>query len=338
MTEPLIDDPFVDPTVHNRGVEIASWMTDTIRRWQWDSARTQQARRGVLGFSDMGGCREFVKNMVLGTEWKQSEDQQLKWAAFMGTAAGDKIEEIMGLMHPDEVRTQQDVELDLGDGIVVKGHGDILLRDAFIDLKSRNTLAEIKRDGPHLKEKVQISGYLVGCVQQGVLPDTSTAHLVYYDRSGQDKGFYTGFSISYQDALGYLEKAKHRLMDVASVIEINPDTGEMTSQDTPWLHDEPESWCFNVGCPFYYSCWGGYQPTDRIEHPDEKARVADFYQVNEELKDLTKVRAAKKEQLKGIVGVTAAEEGEEQYSVDWKLIDGGGVRADSNRLEVRKLK
>jgi len=335
MTEPLIDDPFVDPTVHRRGVEIAAWMTDTIRSWQWDSARTQQSRRGVLGFSDLGGCREYIKNMVIGTEWKQTVDQQLKWAAFIGTAAGDKIEEIMAAMHPGTVRTQQTVELDLGDGIVVRGHGDVLLQDAFIDLKSRDTLAEVRRDGPHLKEKVQISGYLVGSVQQGVLPETSTAHLVYYDRSGKEKGFYTGFSISYQDALGYLAKAKQRLADVAAVIAYDPDSGEVTVPDeTPWLKDEPASWCENVGCPFVWSCWGSYQPTEKIEHPDEKRRIREFYSVNEEMKEITKLRAAKKEALQGVGGMT--DDGE--FTVDWKFIDGGGLRADSTRLEVRKLK
>lgn len=235
--------------------------------WQLNTPRTQQGIRRVLGPSEVGGCREYIRATIAGDE-KQSLDP-LKWAAFCGTAVGDLLEQVAVARYAAEgAETQVEASCLLPlTGIRVTGHADVTFIDEVWDFKSKDGLAEIRLNGPSFKEWVQISTYLVGLIQQGRLPETALGVLVYIDRSGADKNALP-YQVDYATALNFLKAADERLMEVGSALGSGYEQG--------YLRDMPESWCVNVGCPFAWQCWAGYDPTNDITHPVELEAI-DLY-------------------------------------------------------------
>lgn len=307
------------------GQSLGDGIHEAMVQYQNNAARTQQATARVLGMSDLGGCREFIRATVAGEP--RDSKVNLKWAAAVGTAVGDWVENAIEAMFPEAV-TQETITLDLKvkDDLVVHitGHLDARIgRTAIVDIKTKNGLAEVRRQGASWENLVQVSGYLVGSHQMGIVDDDASAHLVYLDRAGSDTIPHV-VSIPMERALSILEANSERLQDVATALA--------TGRTAP--RDKPESWCFNVGCPFYKLCWTGYEPTDIIEHADELKAVEEFVEARAKVNEWTSIRLAKRAALKGIEGVTTGLD--KEYVVRWSVT--AGERAESEKLEVREVK
>lgn len=296
-----------------RGTELGVMVMEAIADWQTNAPRTQQSTKRILGMSEMGACREYIRATIAG-DIKQP-GRELKWPAFVGTALGDFIENILGSYG---FVTQQDVTVTLPrTGITIRGHLDARTKNAVIDLKTRNGLEAVRRDGPPFKEQAQISGYLVGCVQEGTLDKGSTGHLLYLDRSGSDDSTYV-WSVDYEAALAILDKVEDRLMEVQQSI----------ATATHATRDEPESWCYNVQCPFYSQCWEGYTPTTALDHPREMAAVMQFIESRDKRDEYTALAKQDREALRGVEGVMP-----DGTVVRWTISKyEGGV---GDRLDVR---
>lgn len=305
------------------GDGIHQAMTD----YQNNAARTQQSAARVLGMSDLGGCREYIRATVGGEP--RDGTIALKWAAAVGTAVGDWVEQAIGAMFPDAV-LQETVTLmhkvtdDLT--ISVTGHLDARIgRSAIVDLKTKDGLTEVIREGASWENLVQVSGYLVGAHQMGLVDDDASAHLVYLDRSGSESVPHV-ISIPMERALLILEANAERLQDVAAALA--------SGRTAP--RDKPESWCFNVGCPFYKLCWEGYEPSGVIEHPDELKAVREFVEARAAANEANALRLAKRAALKGIEGRTQGLDGMPEQVVRWTIT--AGQHRESEKLEVREAK
>lgn len=309
------------PDVMAKGIDLGNTVFSLIGDWQQNAPRTQQSTARVLGMSEMGGCREYIRATIAGDP--KGFVDPLKWPAFLGTAIGDKMENILagyGYITQEEVRVRLPKT-----GIEVGGHLDFRDANSVGDFKTKDGVDDIVRDGPSFKEKAQISGYLVGLVQQGKLGVEATGHLVYIDRSGRDNEPYV-WSISYPDALLVLEAVDERLLEVATALT--------TGLSQSYLRDEPESWCYNVGCPFYKACWDGYTPTGKIEHERELENIAKFVQARAESKASDNIRRTYREELRGVSGVV--ERGPHRgTTVQWSLSQNESGRM-SERLDVRE--
>lgn len=327
-TEPL----FVDKAVLDKGERLGKLIMHAVGQYQANSPRTLQADRGTLGFSDLGACREYVRSVVTHAE-KTPFKGPLKWEAFIGSTVGDGMEKAVKALLAEKVSTQGRLKLDLGDGIVIEGSSDIIFlpdedvsmalglsmsdSDAIVDLKAKDGLALMRRDGPSLQHWIQISGYLVAAIQQGKLTENATAHLVYYDRSGKDKTTYVA-SITFELALYYLEIARRRLHDV----EVAIDTGEVSPA---YLKDEPPSYCMAIGCPFYVSCWGETMPTGEITDPALIRAVSTVAEVRAGKKEATRLEDEAKAKLRSVdnAGETHLVEGfTPTHHVQWTLRQG----------------
>lgn len=315
-----------------KGDWIAEQIMLAAGEFDQNRPRTVQGMAGGLGFSDLGGCREYIRASVVGDE-RHYPAHPLKLPAFVGTWGGEGIEKAMAWKFGEAVKTQLTLRLDLGDGIVIQGSSDIIWlgQNAVIDLKSKAGLADIRREGPSEKEWIQISGYLVACIQTGLLDQSATAHLIYWDRSGSDPKAHAA-TIDYELALFYLSIARERLEAVAVAIE----QGIVQS----YLRDMPESWCFAVGCPFYYQCWDGYMPTNEITDPNLIEAVAKFAQARDDEKAMTSLKAERRELLRqsnGAGEIHYVEGRTPDWIVKWTLVENpsGWV---SERLEVRPRK
>lgn len=321
---------FISLEHKEKGERLAREIMLAAGEFDQNRPRTVQGMAGGLGFSDLGGCREYIRASVQEDE-RVYPANPLKLAAFVGTWGGEGIERAVAWKFGDAVKTQLILTLDLGDGIVISGSSDIIWlgENAVVDLKSKAELATVRRDGPSLKEWIQISGYLVACIQGGLLDEHATAHLIYWDRSGQDPVAHSA-TIDFELALYYLDLARRRLDEVAVAIE----QGVVQS----YLRDEPESWCFAVHCPFYHQCWpeGEYTPTNVITDPVLIKLVDDYAAIRDEEKDVGKIKATRRELLKQadangdihyVEGLTP------NWIVKWTLVDRDG--RISERLEVR---
>lgn len=279
-----------------RGSRMVDAVWGAVTAQQVYHPRTVQSREDrLLGMSDLGGCREYMRSMLMNEPGVMSLD--LKWAAMVGTLLGDAIERIVHERLPEETLTQRTVTLTLDiDGTVIRitGSTDIIfVGTGVLDLKSKAELATIRSKGPTFKEKAQISGYLVAAVQEGLLDESAVGTLMYYDRSGRDKTTHE-WTTDYENALMILDAVKSRIADVIHAI----DSAQTATRD------EPEQWCRAVGCAFYSNCWKGYTPTGKIEDQKTIDAVLDYISARDDVKNASLRKETARDELQGVNGVT----------------------------------
>lgn len=317
----------VDYSTQEAADIIGGIIWNAVTAAQNSTPRNLQTANRILGMSQLGGCREYIRATVAGDSMDETHRVTLKWPAYVGTAVGDKIEADVKAMLKGTV-TQHRVTLFLQVGeqtISVSGSTDILIPDqltedtppAVIDLKTRDGLAEIRREGPPFKEKVQIAGYLLASIDEGLLPAEAIGMLFYIDRSGRDSTYHV-WAVDREQALLIMEAVSARLQEVAASLA--------TGRRAP--RDEPESWCFHVGCPFYNACWAGYEPDGEIDHPDHLEAIRVYLENREEAKAAQDRMRSASGRLKeeGVAGITA-----DGVSLNWVLQQNGTTRIDIRR-------
>lgn len=326
MTDPLPEETALSEGVvsrpafaeaQRRGRDIGQWVMDQLVVAQNTTARSLQSTKRVLGMSEMGHCRRYVQQSIDGSPAQESV--LLKWAAFIGTAVGDLAETEMKRILPDYVWTQTRITVKLSNGVKVTGSGDLGLgQDAIVDFKTRDGLGIVRREGPEFKEMAQISGYLVGAVQMGLLdPENAIGVLLFIDRSGADSTPHT-WSVDYETALEILEQVVDRMNEVARAMS----AGTLTPRD------KPESWCWYTQCKFYSLCWNGYLPTDEITNAEIIEWVEKYDRLRDEEKAVKKMKENARDELRGNEGLTPTK------SLRWisKELKSGGF---SETIDVR---
>lgn len=254
--------------VDQYGQKLGQRIMDAVGEAQHNAPRTRQSEARVLGMSELGGCREYIRASISGDP--KDPVRKIKWAAFIGTAVGDFMESaLVQTFHGFSKQGKLTVTLPSGiqisgssDGrMLPPGEHDDFPHGGIIDFKSKNGLEDVMRDGPELKEYIQVSGYLMAEVDAGVLPETAMAHLVYIDRSGKTDRAHV-VTVTVAQARQWLELADERLREVADAMAAG------VSQS--YLRDQAESKCWYFQCPFYSKCWpnGAYLPDGEITHPD----------------------------------------------------------------------
>ena len=254
-----------DAALQAHGQAIANEMAAALAAWDNGRARTQQSKARILGMSDLGGCREYIRATIAGEP--RVIDDRLNLPAIIGTVGGDAIEAAAKTAIPGST-SQATITVTLPSGRTVTGHSDFIRdRKNLVDLKSKDGVLDLQYEARSLENVIQVAGYHVGGVQQGLLDEDSIATLVFWDRAGNDKQFF-GWSMTLAQSRAWLELADERLDEVAQALA----TGETPAR---WLQDKPESWCFHTKCEFYANCWAGYMPTDRLD-PKAEPFVAQY--------------------------------------------------------------
>ena len=274
-----------------------------------------------LGPSQLGGCREYIRNVMVGapaqgnTEWPT--------AAVVGTLLGDHLEAVasqrMGAL------TQVSVTTTLPNGLIVTGTADMVFpdRNALADLKSKVGLSDVRKEGPSLENCIQVSIYVLGLVQAGVLSEGATASLLYVDRSGVEQTIYE-VTLGWERIEYFIDVLMGRLEDVLTAQE-HIDNGEVEYARA--LRDKTPPFCYSprVMCPFRDLCWEGSEWVPNEVMDDDSASLVDSFVVAREQQEIwTKRRANLRESLRGVKGITPS-----GYSVNW---------ATENTLYVTKVK
>jgi hypothetical protein len=273
---------------------------DALIAHENDKPRNKQIR---LGPSELGGCREYIRNIVAGTPMQDSGDV---WptAAVVGTLIGTHVEKVCA--DRLDALTEVPVTTTLPSGVKVTGHADIVLVEdnAVVDAKSKDRFDGVLREGSSLDNLCQVSTYALGLVQMGVLTEGCTAHLIYVDRSGSQQ-FLHEKVLEWDDIMAYVAMVDDRLDDVMEV-QRHVDAGEVEyARD---LRDKTPPFCYSerVLCPFRDSCWKGseWSPHEVIEDPDVIEAVHRFVQVRDESRATETLRRQYREALIGVSGVT----------------------------------
>jgi hypothetical protein len=298
---------------------LADELLAALVKHESERPRSQQAR---LGPSELGGCREYIRNLMVGTPLQGNSEWPT--AAAVGTLVGEYVEAVaeryLGAV------TQVSVTTTLPNGLVVSGTADIVLaeRNVLADVKSKDGLSSIRREGPSLENCVQVSIYVLGLVQMGVLTEGASASLLYVDRSGSEQSVYE-VTLDWERIQYFIGVVVDRLSDVLEAQE-HIDAGEVEWARA--LRDKTPPFCYSekVLCPFRDACWAGSEwvPNEVIEDPDVILAVERYVQARADQNSATADRARYKEQLRGVSGITP-----DGYSVNW---------SSENTLYVTRVK
>lgn len=300
--------------------EIALQVQEAVRAHSTGSLRSLQQKEHLIGMSELGACRNYLRNMVVQTPYDDNEDD-IKWPAFIGTALGDRLEQ--AIAESFDYLVQQTVEVTLPSGKVLAGHCDVQADDAVWDFKAVDGLETVKRNGPTFRQKAQIMGYLLALQQSGALPADALAVLVFIDRSGRDPRPYVWTSLL---DMQVIEEADSRLDDVVYAVM----HGEEASRD------EPDAWC-QVACPFYTKCRGATTDVGGLIEDEGAILAIKNYEAGKKMvKEGERLKDESKLTLKGVEGSTG------EHIIRWTRVNEsevpGYTRRGYDKIDVRPVR
>jgi hypothetical protein len=265
----------------------------------------------LLGPSDLGGCREYARNVLAGSPMQDAGDV---WpaAAVIGTEMGDAMER--AVRDHMGASVQKSITTLLPNGLMVTGTADMIFEDrnALADCKTKDGLAEVRRYGPSLENKIQVSIYTLGCVQNGYLTEGATAHLIYLDRSGNEQTLHE-VVMTWDEIEAHIELCCQRLDDVIKAQEAI-DAGDVTAARS--LRDKTPPFCYSpkVMCPFRDLCWEGSEwvPDEKITDEAVVESVHRYVEARDEVNASTERKEFFRGELIGVSGITP-----DGYAVTW---------------------
>jgi hypothetical protein len=258
------------------------------------SARSEQAQKRLLGVSDVGGCHEYVRRVIVAEEPSQTP-HAYDLAALVGTAVGDHMENAFIDQMPDAGWVKQatvTVRLEVrGWQLAIPGHPDLFNRTDLIDFKTRDGLGVVRRTGPTDQERFQRALYASALMAEGRMDEDCWLHNIYLDRSGRDtKPVVWSEQYDWRTVMDAIEW----LGDVIYAVENMEES----------IRDKPRDWCW-AACPFAPNCRGD-QDTDvegTITDPLFVDALAVYRDSNEVIKAAQKDKESAASVLLGVSGV-----------------------------------
>lgn len=345
MSDPfgLTQQPTIDVDAYAK--QVSQTWYDSIQNATEATARSRQAQRRVIGVSNLGHCRQFLKYMILDQPDTDTVD---KTPAFIGTVLGDAIEEQIAKDHPDWL-IQTELEFPLPSGGHVKGHSDVIIPasaagtveeweasqagdydgppvylQSVLDGKSKAELETIKKYGQTLQQKYQLHAYARAAIEAGHLDPSKPIMVgnVFFDRSGRDVVPYGIFQV-YDESVIY------------EIDEWVSDVTYAVTHDEEAPRDKPRDFCVRF-CPFFTVCRGTEEaPTGLIE--DENIiQAVGLYAEGAELESRgKKLKKLAKEGMEGVEGNTG------EYTIRNTYVGPTEIaaftRAGYTKTEVRKV-
>lgn len=215
-------------------LDTAFMVRHAVAAHSMNSARTAQSTARLLGPSEVGGCRAYLARVVADVPFDDMS-HDVKWAAFIGTAVGARLEQAMAEEYPDEIRTQVPVQTTFPSGLTIAGNVDVVRNGiGVMDFKSVDGVETVRRTGPSFQQLAQVNTYLLGLIQAGQLPPEATWSLVYVDRSGAEDT-----PVVFEGPLDtdVIDQIDMRLADVIYAVEHDLNSAP---------RDQPYDWCVKV--------------------------------------------------------------------------------------------
>ena len=278
-------------------------------------ASRDRSKQTQVGPSEIGGCRRKVWYRL--NAQPETNENQSKLAAIMGTAIHAAIEEAIGAIDPEGKEYLVETEVAYGD---MKAHVDLFVPStgAVIDWKTSKIKNMSYFPSNQQRWQVQVYGYLLS--KNGY--EVKTVNLVAIARDGAEKDVKV-HTEPYDEtmalaALAWLENVK------ASTELPAPEKDQSFCKDYCQYYDATEQ----MGC-------GGLKK-ERIvlsevviEDEEVDKHALHYLQLDTRIKELEKEKESLKASLEGAVGVTAS-----GVEISWTTVKG---RETVDAKEVEKL-
>lgn len=156
-----------------------------------------------------------------------------------------------------------------------------------------------------LKYWIQVSVYVVGAIQSGLLTPDAEGRLVFYDRSGAFQEF-VAVEISNEEVEMFYDLGQARVEQIAQAQELFERTGNLHLIHQ--LRDQTPSFCFSpkVMCPLRERCWGGseWEPEQVLDSPEISNALDRYIEGRRLAKIADGMKKSAHTELKGIEGST----------------------------------
>ena len=279
-----------------------------------DASRSRSVQKQV-GPSEIGGCRRKVWYRLQGQP--ETNENQSKLAAIMGTAIHAAIEEAIGHIDPESKEYLVETEVAYGD---MKAHIDLFVPStgAVIDWKTSKVKNLSYFPSKQQRWQVQVYGYLLS--KNGY--EVKTVNLVAIARDGSEKDV----------------KVHTEAYDEAVALEAFAWLEGVKSSETLPAPEKDESFCKDY-CQYYdptekMGC-GGLKK-DRIvlseviiEDEQVDKNALHYLQLDAKIKELEKEKDSLKASFEGTTGTTPS-----GVEISWTTVKG---RETVDSKEVEKL-
>ena len=300
-----------------------------IRAYSDSSDRSIQSDRGILGPSDIGFCRQKA---VLMTRGVAATDSTPIMPAAIGTAIHNYVEAAIKEMFPDWLVGSIDrikVTATLPSGAEISGHPDIVIPadNTLLDLKTKDGLEWVKREGASQQNKYQRHLYILGCIQSGLLDDSKPIYVgnAFLDRSGKEELIITDTS-EYDPTL--TNEIDAWVTDVIYAIKNKEDASR----------DIPAAICERI-CSHFTACRGALEIHDggtMIEDAETLAAIDMYVEAREISKNADQMKKEASSRLFGVNGSTG------KWQIRWVEVQPSRVEAFEkqgySRLDIRKIR
>lgn len=303
--------------------QVALAVRDAVRAHTMGSLRSQQSAAKLIGISEIGGCRAYLARMILQVPFDENKGD-IKWAAFLGTAVGERLEMAFRATH-EGVFTQVPLTATLPSGLKISGSADVVAAgQSIIDYKTVNGLELVRRNGASFQQRAQANTYLLAAQQADLVPEEGVWHLVFVDRSGADEMPHVVTGRYDPDITAIISS---RLEDVMYAALRDLDSAP---------RDMPHDWCIKA-CPFYSNCRGRdeHQVQGLIQDEGHRMAVKEYQEGKRLEKAGKKLAEEAKEMLLGVSGSTGEQE------VSWTVVPETTIkeyeRAPYTRMTIRDV-
>lgn len=265
-------------------------------------ARSQQVQ---IGPSELGGCRRKVYFRL--HDQHETNDNEMKLAAIMGTAIHSAIEKAIEFADPKGEKYIVEQEVEYGD---MKAHIDLWIPETgdVVDWKTvkKNNLSYFP--STQQRWQVQVYGYLLDKSGKG---KPVNVNLVAIPRDGDERDIKV-HSEPYDPAI-----AEEALNWLAAIKEA--DTAPEPERDESYCkfyckYYDPTG---EIGCVGLKKKDGKGEVNNLIEDPEADTAALLYLQLDAQIKDLEAKQAFIKEELLGVSGITKS-----GIAINWTQVAG----------------
>lgn len=309
--------------------DYGALISAAIRSYSDSSDRSVQSDNGILGPSDIGFCRQKA---VLMTRGVAPTDSTPIMPAAIGTAIHNYAEAAIKEMFPtwlvgslDKIR----VTATLPSGAEISGHPDIIIPEdnVLLDLKTKDGLAWVKREGSSQSNKYQRHLYVLGAIAAGLLDNSRPVYVgnAYLDRSGKEELIITDVA-EYDPTL--TDEIDGWVTDVIYAVTHKEDASR----------DLPSAVCEKI-CSHFTACRGGmamHDGSEMIDNPELVSAINMYVEGRDMEKTAAQMKKEASAMLHGVNGATNS------WQVRWVEIQPSKVESFEkqgySRLDVRKVR
>lgn len=280
---------------------MKEFLVDVLRAKDASRARSNQRQ---VGPSELGGCSRKVWYRLNGQP--ETNENELKLAAIMGTAIHSSIEEALALADPTGEKYVVESEVEYGG---IKAHVDLWIPETgdVVDWKSVKKQNLSYFPSQQQRWQVQVYGYLIDKSGKGKV---RTVNLVAIPRDGDERDIKV-HSEPYdpkiaEEALNWLEAIK------ASEVMPEPEKDENYCKFYCKYYDATGE----MGCTGLKKDSGAVTEVV-IESPEADENAMKFLQLDAKIKELEAEKDSLRASLEGFAGTTKS-----GFQIMWSAVTG----------------